>query len=176
MESIIENILSKGDVQRNCKCEDSKGKLSLAIKHDELACMVKVNNNFLQYLGIKNDEEKTDDCIIVYTSCKLRFRLIVTFAELKVSKKPIKISKAKRQLSALIRGFKDHYNSEWNRFVRNHLVIALIVHNRPSIVDGTREYLEGIELYYLQNPASNKKFRSVLRKALKSRNLPGEVI
>ncbi len=176
MENIVKDILSLGNIQQGCRCEDNDGRLSLAIRHNETACMVKITENLIRHLNIGSDEVRTDDCVVVYTSCNLHFRLIIAIVELKVSRQLRGIDKAKRQLRTLIRSFRNYYNSEWDRILRDQLVIALIVHNRPAIVDGARECLEGIDLYYLKNPASDKKFRDVLRKALESRNLPGEVI
>jgi hypothetical protein len=160
MWKMVEDVLSIAEIQKGCKYEEGEGKLSLAVKHDELVCMVKINKALLEYLGIKEDDTKTDDCIVLYTSCKLRFRVILILVELKVSSQKREINKAKRQLRTLIRNFKKQYGKEWNKFLRECSVIALIVvDNGAAISNGTEEDLDGIRLFYLRNPAADKLFR-----------------
>jgi len=165
MWRIVEDVLSIAEIQEGCKCEDGEGRLSLAARHNELVCMVRINESLLDHLGIEEDDTRTDDCIVLYTSCELRFRLVLILVELKVSSQHREIIKAKKQLKTLIESFRNCYGREvWNEFLRECLVIALIVHNRPAIPDGTEENLSGVKLFYLRNPATDRAFRRILRK------------
>jgi hypothetical protein len=172
MHKIVEDILYIGDVQKGCKCEEEKGeipskkgRISLVAKHNELVCMIKINKDLLEHLGISEDDTKTDDCIVLYTSCRLKFKVILILIEFKVSGQDKKIFKAEKQLMTLIKHFQSRYGKEWNEFLRKCLVVALIVHNRPAIPDGTEISIKGVRCFFLRNPAVDSSIRKeVIRK------------
>ena len=164
MWKIIDDILSIGSVQKGCKCEEGKGRLSLVAKHNELVCIVRINDSLLKHLGIKEDDIKADDYFVIYTSCKLRFKMVLVLIELKASSQLREIIKAKKQLKTLVESLKNCYGRTWKEFLRECVAIALIVHDRPAIQDGTEENLKGIRLFYLRNPVRDKSFRKILKK------------
>jgi hypothetical protein len=142
-----------------CKYCDGEGKIAIDIRHDEMACIVKIDgsDNLLRHWGIEPNIDNKPDCAIVYTSCKFRLRPIIIFCELKVSKKDSKLNDAKKQLRNLIRRLKALYKETWQLFCRENLIAALIVHDRPTSPE--EELFEGIRLFYLRNPVSGSSFR-----------------
>jgi len=102
------------------------------------------------------DEDMKADCIIVFTSCEFRFKPLLILCELKASKQVKEVVHAKQQIKSILKRLKEIYRDEWKTFSREKRIVSVIIHNTTPKND---EEIEGVKLFYLENPVSGIDLR-----------------